>query len=402
MTRAALGKRPMWPSGSIGDDEAMRPLRVFTWHVHGSYLLYLVQTPHEFFVPVRPGRPHPYGGLGGPFPWPPNVHEVPVEEVPRLDFDCILFQRRDQYERDQFEILSEAQRRLPRIFLEHDPPRESPTDTRHVVDDPNVLLVHVTHFNALMWDNGRTPTRVIEHGVMVPEHVRYVGDRERGIVVVNHLARRGRRLGADIFEQVRREVPLDLVGMAAEESGGLGEIPHDRLPEEVARYRFFFNPIRYTSLGLAVCEAMSIGVPVVGLATTEMATAVVNGVSGYVDTDVRRLVERMRALLADPAEARRLGEGARRIARERFGIARFARDWDAALRLVTGTAAPVRLTLAGAASAAPTSSRPPAEAAERPDGVATPDGDGSSASTSPHLLDPRQTAEERQQETAAV
>ena len=128
----------------LSDDETMEPLRVFTWHVHGSYLLYLSQMPHEIYVPVRAGRPHSYGGLGGPFPWPPNIHEIPVEEIPRQRFDCILFQRTEQYLTDQFEILSPEQRRLPRIFLEHDPPRESPTDTRHVVDDPDVLLVHVT------------------------------------------------------------------------------------------------------------------------------------------------------------------------------------------------------------------------------------------------------------------
>jgi hypothetical protein len=286
---------------------------------------------------VRAGRQNPYGGLGGPFPWPPNIHEIPVEEIPGQRFDCILFQRHEQYVADQYEILSPEQRRLPRIFLEHDPPRESPTDTRHVVDDPDVLLVHVTHFNALMWDSGRTPVRVVEHGVMVPEHVRYTGELDRGIVVVNHLARRGRRLGADVFERVRADVPLDLVGMAAEESDGLGEVPHDRLPEHIARYRFFFNPIRYTSLGLAVLEAMMLGLPIVGLATTEMATTIENGVSGYVETDIQRLIGRMHELLADPLEARRLGEGARRVARARFTIERFARDWDAALRLVTST-----------------------------------------------------------------
>ena len=314
----------------------MRPLRIFTWHVHGNYLLYLAQARAEFYLPVRPGRPHPYGGRAGDFPWPNNVHEVPVETVRDLELDCVLFQSRQAYVEDQYAILSEAQRRLPRIYLEHDPPQQHPTNTRHPVDDPNVLLVHVTPFNDLMWDSGRTPTRVIEHGVLVPEDVRYTGEIGRGLVVVNHLQRRGRRLGADLFARVRTQVPLDLVGMASEELGGLGEVPPPRMAAFAARYRFVFNPIRYTSLGLAVCEAMMIGMPVVGFATTEMATVVENGVSGYVDTDVNRLIPRMHDLLADPAEARRLGDGARRTARARFNITRFARDWEETFALVTG------------------------------------------------------------------
>jgi glycosyltransferase involved in cell wall biosynthesis len=64
-----------------------------------------------------------------------------------------------------------------------------------------------------------------------------------------------------------------------------------------------------------------------------------NGVSGYVDTDVANLVECMRHLLAEPGEARRLGEGARLAAQERFSIKRFARDWDAAFKLVAGSRA---------------------------------------------------------------
>lgn len=316
----------------------MRPLRVLTWHVHGSYLWYLSHVPHDLFLPVRPGRPEGYGGRGATFPWPSNVHEVPAEEVQRLQFDCVLTQSHRNWLHDREEILSPAQRALPAIHLEHDPPRQSPTDTRHPVDDPSALLVHVTHFNQLMWDSGRTPTRVIEHGVVVPPDVRYEGELERGVVVVNGLRRRGRRLGADVFERARRHVPLDLVGMLSEEAGGLGEVAPPEVARFVARYRFFFHPIRYTSLGLAVCEAMMAGVPVVALATTEMATVVENGVSGWIDTDVDALVERMKELLADPGEARRLGEGARRAARERFSIDRFAADWDAALRDVTGHA----------------------------------------------------------------
>jgi glycosyltransferase involved in cell wall biosynthesis len=185
---------------------------------------------------------------------------------------------------------------------------------------------------------------VIEHGVMVPSGVFYQGTLERGVVVVNHLARRGRRLGGDIFETARRQVALDLVGMGAEEMGGLGEVLHAQLPAFVADYRFLFHPIRYTSLGLAVIEAMMVGVPIIGLAATELATVIGNGESGYVDTNVAALIERMRELLRDPAEARRLGGNARRTALERFGMQRFIDDWDRALRDVTGHRAPRRST----------------------------------------------------------
>ncbi len=314
----------------------MRPLRILTWHVHGSYLHYLSQVPHEFYVPVKPGRPAGYGGRGGWLPWPDNLHEVPADEVRRLRLDCVLFQSRRNYEYDQYEILSSAQRRLPQLYLEHDPPRENPTDTRHPVDDNNVLLVHVTAFNDLMWDAGRTPTCVIEHGVMVPPSARYTGEREAGVVVVNNLAGRGRRLGLDVFERARTQVPLSLVGMGSDELGGEGELRGERLWEFTASHRYFFNPIRYTSLGLAVCEAMVMGMPIVGLATTEMVTVVENGVSGFLDTRVDRLIERMQVLRQDHALAQELGEGARKHAQERFHIERFKRDWDAVLTQATG------------------------------------------------------------------
>jgi hypothetical protein len=314
----------------------MRRLNVLTWHTHGSYLYYLSQAPHEFYVLSKPGRPPGYGGRCGNIPWGDNVHDLPAEEARNQEFDCILFQDDPQWDTDQYELLTPAQRTLPRIYLEHDPPREHPTDTRHPVDDPNVLLVHVTPFNALMWDSGRTPSRVVEHGVMIPPQVHYRGELERGLVITNHLARRGRRLGADLFVQAREQVPLDLIGMGAGELGGLGEIEHAQLPSFAARYRFLFSPIRYTSLGLAVIEAMMTGLPVVALATTEMATVIDNGVSGFTDTDPAVLVERMRDLLHSPGLARALGMGARKRALERFHIDRFSADWDAALRHVTG------------------------------------------------------------------
>ncbi len=306
-----------------------RRKRVLTWHVHGNYLYYLTQAPHDFYLPVKPGKPEGYGGRAGTLPWGDNVFEIDAAEVKNCQFDAILYQSHKNYLEDRFEILSAEQlKHIPQVYLEHDPPRNHPTDTKHPVDDPNMLLVHVTHFNELMWDNNRTPTTVIEHGVVTPEGVAYTGELERGITVVNNIARRGRRTGADVFEHARQQAALDLVGMNSTDLGGLGEIPYNQLLQFESRYRFFFNPIRYTSLGLAVCEAMMIGMPVIGLATTEMAAAIQNGITGFVHTDIDLIIDEMKNLLHDPARARQLGQEAQKYARERFNIERFARDWD--------------------------------------------------------------------------
>jgi glycosyltransferase involved in cell wall biosynthesis len=305
-----------------------KKLRILTWHVHGSYLYYLTQVPFTFYLPYKNNDEEGYGARTRGFNWGDNVIAVPAEKVKELEFDCILFQSRKNYLADQYDLLTEEQRQLPRIYLEHDPPRESPTDTRHVVNDPNVLLVHVTHFNRMMWNNNLTPTKVIEHGVFIEPRVHYTGELEKGIVVINGLTQRGRRLGYDIFQRVREEIPLDLVGMDSEAAGGLGEIRNSELPTFMSKYRFFFNPIRYTSLGLAVCEAMMTGLPVVGMATTELAVTVVNDYSGYIHTDIDWLIRKMKKLLDDPNKAMSLGRGARETALEKFHIERFMDDWS--------------------------------------------------------------------------
>jgi glycosyltransferase involved in cell wall biosynthesis len=301
-------------------------IKIFTWHVHGSYLFYLSKGDFDIYIPYNELRSEGYIGRGQTFPFADNVHEVPVAEVKNILFDCILFQSPRNYLLDQFEILSPDQQALPRLYLEHDPPQGVPTDTLHVVNDPDVTIVHVTHFNDLMWNCGRTPTAVIDHGITTAS-VAYSGELERGIVVINNLDQRGRRLGLDIFQRVSERIPLDLIGMGSENLGGLGEILHPQLPEFISHYRFFFNPIRYTSLGLAVLEAMTIGIPVVGLATTEMVTVIQNDFSGILHTDINYLMEKMEQLLENKSLAFKLGAEGRRVALERFNIKRFTENW---------------------------------------------------------------------------
>ncbi|ASZ13827.1 glycosyltransferase family 4 protein [Chitinophaga pendula] len=300
-------------------------LKVFTWHIHGSYLYYLSQGKYDIYIPVNEQRSSGYYGRGNTFPFGVNVHEIPADAVRDMDFDCILFQCEQNYLVDQYEILSLAQQSLPRIYLEHNAPPGEAALTRHVLTDPDILLVHVTYYNHLMWNNNDQCSVVIEHGV-TDSAMPYTGETPRGLVIINHLRQRGRILGWDIFREISKVIPLDLVGMGTEQDG-LGEVLHPQLPEFRSRYRFYFHPARHTSLGLSVCEAMISGLPVVGLATTELATVIDNGYTGFIHTNLRYLVDKMKILLEDQQLARRIGEAGQISARERFNIERFVKDW---------------------------------------------------------------------------
>lgn len=302
-------------------------LKIFTWHIHGSYLYYLSQGGYDIFVPINELRTEGYYGLGKTFPFGSNVYEIPSEQVKNLEFDCILYQNNKNYFTDQYETLSIEQRQLPKIYLEHNPPIKHPTESKHIIEDPSITIVHVTHFNKLMWNhNSNVATLVIEHGVM-PSETTFKGEIERGIVVINNLPECGRLLGLDLFLEVKKHIAIDLIGLGTEELGGR-EIPHPQLPEFISHYRFLFNPIRYASLSLAVLEAMMIGIPVVAMATNELSTVIRNGTNGYLHTDLKYLIQKMSKLLKDKNLASWMGIEGKLTVEERFDIKRFTGQWN--------------------------------------------------------------------------
>ena len=150
-----------------------------------------------------------------------------------------------------------------------------------------------------------------KHSVASDPTLRYDGHRREGIVVVNELQRRGRMAGFDLFDQLRQHVPLTTAGMKSAEIGGIGEIHYRHLHRRVAEYRFLFSPMRYSSLPLAVIEAITLGMPIVALATMGMPRVIQNNVHGFVSADPADLPDRMRYLLDNPDEAKRMGDNAR-------------------------------------------------------------------------------------------
>ena len=103
---------------------------------------------------------------------------------------------------------------------------------------------------------------------------------------------------------------------------------------ELARRRVYVHPIRWTSLGLSLLEAMHLGMPVVGLATTEAVEAV-PAEAGVLSTNPERLWAAVREFVHDEDAARLAGKAARAAALERYGLPRFLSDWDQLLGEVT-------------------------------------------------------------------
>jgi hypothetical protein len=307
-------------------------VRILLWHVHGAYTNSLVQGRHEYLLPTLPERGPDGLGRSQTFAWPQSVVEVTPAEAADADVDVVVLQRPQELERLALEWLGGRRpgRDIPAVYLEHSLPQGRIADMRHpAADRADLVLVHVTHFNALFWDAGTTPTRVIEHGIVDPGY-RYSGELPRAAVVVNEPVRRGRVTGTDLLPLLNGRVPLDVFGLGTEELGGEGDIAPPELWDEIARRRAYLHPIRWTSLGFSLLEAMHLGMPVVALATTEVVEAVPRE-AGVVSTQVDVLAGALRRFVDDPDVARERGLAAREAALARYGLARFLADWDALL-----------------------------------------------------------------------
>ncbi|MFC4907181.1 glycosyltransferase family 4 protein [Actinomadura gamaensis] len=330
-------------------------MRALMWHVHGSWATSFVHGPWTTLVPVTPDRGPDGLGRAETFPWPDRAVEVPHDTLRDEDVDVVVLQRPHELELCEKWLGRRPGRDVPAVYVEHDTPGRTAAAPdlpgRFVPDVPHFLhdrddipVVHVAHFNELFWDCGRAPTTVVEHGVVDPGY-RYTGEVPRAGVVVNDPLRRGRITGTDLLPRLAEAVPIDLFGMrvtGAPDALGVHpdrlrtfeDLPQERMHAELARRRVYVHPYRWTSLGLALIEAMHLGLPVVALATTEAVEAVPPG-TGVLSTRADTLASTARDLAADPERARVMGHRAREAAVRRYGLPRFLRDWRRLLEEVT-------------------------------------------------------------------
>ena len=328
-------------------------MRILVWHVHGSWTTAFVQGPHEYLVPVLPDRGPDGRGRARTWEWPASVRELGPDALRQSEPDLAVLQRPHELDLVEQWTGRRPGHQLPAVYLEHNTPGGNVPFTRHpMADQDRIPIVHVTHFNRMMWDCGGAPTSVVEHGIPDPGY-RYTGELARAAVVVNDPLRRGRAVGADLVADLAQAVPVDLFGMGAEafarqlELGDrlrvFEDLPQGQMHDQLARRRVYVHTARWTSLGLSLVEAMQLGMPVVALAATEAVRAVPPS-AGVLVISPEELVTAAVGLVHDPDGARASGRRAREEALRRYGLERFLADWEAVLEAAVDRATDVAQT----------------------------------------------------------
>ncbi|MGK8525195.1 glycosyltransferase [Nocardia asteroides] len=322
--------------------ETTERLDVLVWHVHGSWTTSFVRGPHRYLVPVVAGG-GPWGRGRCGRHWP-SAEEVPADRLRETEPNVVVLQRPEEIELTERWLGRRPGADIPAVYVEHNTPRPGAATTRHpLADRTDIPIVHVTHFNDLMWDNGSAPTRVVPHGIVDPGAL-YTGEMPRGVALINEPMRRGRITGSDLLPRFATAGPVDLFGIGVGEYSadgptrhpirGIGDLEQSALHRDMARRRVYLHTARWTSLGLSLLEAMHLAMPVVALATTEAVRAVPPE-AGAISCDVAWLTAKFHEFLHEPDLAVLAGKSGRQFALEHYSLDAFLRRWDSLLVEVT-------------------------------------------------------------------
>ncbi|MCW4355517.1 glycosyltransferase [Hoyosella sp. YIM 151337] len=296
-----------------------------------------VSGSHRYVIPAGPGGGQWLRGRAGRA-WPATAIESSPAALASEQIDLVVVQRPEELALTEVFLGRRPGLDVPAVYVEHNAPRPGSADAVHPLAQSeyarDIPLVHVTHFNRVMWDNGPCQTFVVEHGIADPG-VRYRGDLPRMAAMINEPGRRARVTGSDMLRDFGAVGPVDLFGMGSQEfagavGGGItgkGDLAPPALHQAVARRRVYVHTARWTSLGLSLVEAMYMGMPVVVFAATE-AASVIPPEAGCVSSDVGTLTAAAEGFMHDREMSGVAGKTARQYAQARFGLDRYLADWD--------------------------------------------------------------------------
>ena len=144
-------------------------------------------------------------------------------------------------------------------------------------------------------------------------------------------------MGEDKSSQMPHRKSLESL-VAELDLNGIVDMPgwRDDIPAALSSLTLFVSAARSEPFGLAIIEAMAVGLPVVATASEGALEIIDDGVTGRLvpANDPEALAQAINDLLNNPQERARLSQNARLAVRDRFSLQRMASDTERVYREV--------------------------------------------------------------------
>jgi glycosyltransferase involved in cell wall biosynthesis len=312
-------------------------MKIFTWNVHGGYLSMFSKLNYELYIPYTEGRPYNYDGKTPGYEWSDNVYEISYNQINNINYDIILYQTAQHVMEEQYRCLSQSQiNDAYKIYIVHSPINDFDLVNKNLgvveshINEQMNLIVHIAEYTKKQWakymPSLSNKSIVIYHSIPLSNIVATYSIN-RAVCAINDIGIRADS-GRDEIKYLLKKIGIDLYGKNTEMIGGYGSIPRENLMSILSQYSIYINPTVHNSLPMTVLEAMSIGLPVIALNTTDLHIAITDGIEGYLCNTVDDIIDKYNYLLNNKSKIQGMGINAREKIKNYFSFDRFEKSWN--------------------------------------------------------------------------
>lgn len=313
-------------------------MRLLTFNCHEAWVHQLGTLDAELDIVLVEGR-YIEGWDERMRPLPAGGRRVSLQQVmaEQPDYDCLIAHNIS-------DLLACKMLPGPRLVVLHTTLEGRAANERNelVADQARVLLRqyldmiggHAVAISSLKGRSWGMAEDIVPCGVAVADYPSHAGNEAAALRISNEISKRRQILMWDFHEAAFGDLPVRLVGHNPDLPGVTAAADWDDLKDILSRHRFYIHtadPGLEDGYNMATLEAMAAGLPVLG--NRHPTSPIEHGVSGFLSDDPRELHEYARRLLADAALARRMGEAARDMVRERFSLDLFAQRFSRSIEL---------------------------------------------------------------------
>jgi len=315
-------------------------------HTHDSYQADFCSVPGVEMYHLTNDK-HILWGAGSR-PKPNNLFEVPFETIADVDwskFDLCLIQSEAQY----FELKDAPIKKISIIHTVPYPLYNGGIYHQIKADPWMQRLVLLTEEAVLAWRLNPMEVEVINPMIDVDSYPewRTLPDRSANnviLTVVNNLPQRNWCCGWDVWRYNTMGLPRVLVGEGNEAAGraAIGFKSGEEVKLLMHDAAVYFNTNLHSPIGTSLLEAMAVGMPIVSTDTYAAHTFLthsetsLNPKSAILSNVQPVLRAGVHDVLQNPEKYRKMGQAARKVARDVFDPERFRFQWQTLLEEVCG------------------------------------------------------------------